>query len=83
MHGNGLPHRSFDGANSHCKRHRPQRTAFFRLALNTRTFFAQADEATCASLPLHINDEFDRDSTVPVQSTQHLAPRRCFAPGAG
>ena len=49
-----------DGAPVHYERHRPEQTTLYRLVQqHAQTFFAQAEEATGASLPQFIKDEFD------------------------
>lgn len=59
MRVNGLPHRPHDGAQVHHERHRPEQATLYRLVLQqAHPFFAQAEEATGASLPPFIKDEF-------------------------
>jgi len=44
----------------HCERHRPEQTTLHRLVQqHAQTFFAQAEEATGASLPQFVKDEFE------------------------
>ena len=61
MQANGRqPHRAPGGARVHCERHRPERATLYRLVQqHAQTFFAQTEEATGASLPQFIQDEFD------------------------
>ncbi len=61
MQANGRqPYRAPDGAPVDYERHRPEQTTLYRLVQqNAQTFFAQAEEATGASLPQFIKDEFD------------------------
>lgn len=44
----------------HCHRHRAEQTALCRLVQqHAQSFFAQTEEATGASLPQFVKDEFD------------------------
>ena len=50
----------YDGAPVHYERHRPEQTTLYRLVQQrAQTFFAQTEQATGASLPQFVKDEFD------------------------
>ena len=54
------PHRASDGAPVHYERHRPEQTTLYRLLQrHAQIFFGQTEEATSASLPPFVKDEFD------------------------
>ena len=54
------PIRAPEGTPVHYERHRPEQTTLYRLVQqHAATFFAQTEEATGASLPQFIEDEFD------------------------
>ena len=49
-----------DGAPVHYDRHRPGQTTLYRLVQQyAKSYFAQTEEATGASLPQFVKDEFD------------------------
>ena len=49
-----------DGAPVHYERHRPEQTTLYRLVQQyAKSYFAQTEEATGASLPHVVKDEFD------------------------
>jgi len=54
------PRRTPDGAPVHYELRRPEQATLYRLVQqHAQTFFAQTEEATGASLPQFIKDEFD------------------------
>jgi hypothetical protein len=51
------PQRAPDGASVHHERHRPEQTTLYRLVQqHAATFFAQAEDAAGADLPLFVPD---------------------------
>ena len=54
------PQSAPDGTPLYCERHRPERTALYRLVQqHAATFIAETEVATGADLPQFVKDEFD------------------------
>ena len=73
------PIRAPDGAPVHYERLRPEQTTLYRLVQqHAATFFAQTEEATGASLPQFIEDEFDAFLECGILAHGFLRPPLCL-----